>query len=122
MPLYCFKCECGEIGSVHRPMSQSDRPYSCPVCDHPMSRDIRAEHVGFRHSAGKWPMESVAAGVSAEQVPEMVAFDRQNGVPTEYSQDGNPIFTSKTHRKKYLRAHGMYDRNAGYSDPEPVNR
>lgn len=76
----------------------------------------------FVHSAGTWPMASYAAGVSPGEVPAMREIDRQAGVPTEYTSDGDPILTSKKHRRDYMAAHGLYDRNAGYSDPAPVNR
>ena len=76
----------------------------------------------FRDTPGNWPMESYAAGIAPEEIPEFSKFDKEHGVPTHYSEDGDPIFTDKAHRKKYLRAHEMYDRNAGYSDPTPVNR
>jgi hypothetical protein len=87
-----------------------------------MRRDIAAEHRGCRHVPGIWPQASEAAAIDPSQVEEFKRFDREQGVPTEYLADGRPQFTSAAHRKKYCRIHGLYDRNAGYSDPEPVNR
>jgi hypothetical protein len=65
-------------------------------------------------------MASYAAGVEPEEVPEMMEFDRQHGVQTEYNEEGDPVFTSAAHRKRYCEAHGIFDRNAGYSDPVPA--
>lgn len=69
--------------------------------------------------AGTWPMTSYAAGVHPDQVPEMMKIDAENGVPTQYNSDGDPEFTSKSHRNMYCRVHKMHDRDAGYSDPVP---
>ena len=71
-------------------------------------------------TAGNWPMASYAAGVSPDEVPELQKIDRLHGVKTEYTADGDPIFTSKSHRKKYCEVHKLFDRNAGYSDPLPA--
>jgi hypothetical protein len=82
----------------------------------------RLERNGVLHVFGTWPMTSYALGVSSEEVPEMKQFDALHGVPTEYTPDGDPIFTSKSHRAAYCRAHGYFDRNAGYRDPAPLRR
>ena len=63
---------------------------------------------------GTWPMTSYACGVHADEVPERMILDRQAGVPTEYSNDGDPIFTSAGHRHKYLKVRKIHDRNGGY--------
>ena len=70
-------------------------------------------------TAGNWPMTSSAVGVHPDEVPGRMEFDKAKGVPTEYTSDGDPIFTSKAHRTNYCQAYGVHDRNAGYSDPVP---
>jgi len=72
---------------------------------------------GIAITAGNWPMESYALGVPIEDVPEMMKKDRAADVPTNYNDQGEPIFTSKTHRRKYCKLHEFHDRNGGYSDP-----
>ncbi len=67
-------------------------------------------------TAGNWPMDSYAAGVDPSEVPAMMKIDAKYGVKTDYTEDGDPVFTSKGHRKKYLKVHKMHDRNAGYGD------
>lgn len=73
------------------------------------------------HCPGNWPMTSYAAGGHPDDIPEMQRIDKEHGVPTEYTNDGDPIFTSRKHRKEYCEAHKLFDRNAGYSDPVPAH-
>ena len=122
MPIYCYKCpSCGARKEVDKPMSQSKRPELCDNDGFVMQRDFNTEHP-IQRSADKWPMASYAAGISPDEIPEMRKHDRAHGVPTDYTSDGDPIFTGPKHRKRYCQLHGLYDRNAGYSDPAPVNR
>ena len=83
-----------------------------------MNRDFKADF-GKQRVADVWPMASYAAGVHPDEVPEMKKYDKEHGVPTEYNNDGDPIFTSRTHRKQYCEAHHLFDRSAGYNDPVP---
>jgi hypothetical protein len=65
--------------------------------------------------AGNYPMASYAMGGGACEVPAMMKVDREGGVPTEYTtgpDGGDPIFTSRGHRKRYLKLHGYHDRNS----------
>jgi len=119
MPTYCFKCsECGYTESEIRPMAKANAEKFCSGCGSLSNRDLRAEHGNFKNCAANWPMESDAAGVDVSQVSEATAHARAVGVPTEFNPEtGNPIFTSRNHRKRYCEAVGLYDRNGGYSDP-----
>lgn len=63
-----------------------------------------------------WPIYSDAAGCHPSQIDEHRAFDTLHGVPTDYDGSGRPILRDRVHRKKYLRAHGLHDRDAGYGD------
>ncbi|MBE3088308.1 MAG: hypothetical protein IMZ71_04265 [Chloroflexi bacterium] len=81
-----------------------------------MRRDLKAELSGFVNRPGKWPMESDAAGVHPAQAKEYADYLRGKGVPTEVLPNGNPVFTSREHRKRVCAATGQYDRNAGYGD------
>ncbi len=121
MPIYKFKCDCGETAQEKRRMADFDKPMNC-ACGKTMHRDIRAEHTRFRNTPGNWPMESYAAGVEPCEIPEMMKIDAEHGVPTDYSSEGDPILRSPQHRKDYCRAHDLFDRNAGYSDPAPLHR
>jgi len=119
MPAYCFKCECGQRTEAFRSVANRNRAPKCRACRKTMARDLRSEHGGFRNTPGNWPMESDAAGVDVSQVDEAARKMAAAGVPTEFNRDtGAAIFTSRSHRKAACRAMGLYDRNAGYSDPE----
>lgn len=120
MPTYCFRCpECGHAESEVRPMSKACGQKRCGNCGAVSNRDLRAEHCNFKNCTGNWPMESDAAGVDVSQAAEAAAHAKAIGVPTEFNpQTGNPVFTSRNHRKRYCEAVGLYDRNGGYGDPQ----
>jgi len=82
-----------------------------------LHRDITSEHRGFSNTPGAWPMLSDAAGVHPSQAgaafKESVGF----GIPTRFHPEtGQAIFESRSHRKAFLKAKGMYDRSGGYGD------
>jgi hypothetical protein len=97
-------------------MKDYKKRVKCNKCKRLMSRDLKADF-GTQHHGDIWPMASYAAGVHPKQ---MTKFDREHGVPTHYTPDGDPIFKGPRHRKKYCEAHGLYDRNAGHRDPVPA--
>ena len=61
---------------------------------------------------GNYPMASYAVGVGADEVQDAMKVDRKGGVPTRYTKEGDPIFTSRGHRRKYLKLHKFHDRNS----------
>ena len=64
-----------------------------------------------------WPMVSMAAGVAPEQVQEYNEFYRQSGITgARHREDGLLELDSRGARKKMLRARGLHDNDAGYSD------
>jgi len=121
MATYCFICKtCQKKQEVVRPMSESDLPLLCDIDGFVMDRDFSAE-LGRQYHGDIWSMASYAAGVHHKQIPEMRKFDAEHEVKTDYTDDGDPIFTGPKHRKKYCEAHSLYDRNAGLSDPVPAH-
>ena len=68
------------------------------------------------HRPACWPMASDAAGVNPDQIKEAMEGARKAGVPTEFNRDGQAIFTSREHRKRYCKALGFYDRSGTYGD------
>ena len=119
MPTYSFRCVCGHKREVIRPMKDYKKRVRCNKCRKTMHRDLKADF-GKQYHGDIWPFASYAAGVHHKQVPEMKRFDRKHEVPTDYTEDGDPIFKSPKHRRKYCEAHGLFDRNAGHSDPVPA--
>lgn len=85
----------------------------------------RSEHFlseGKRHcTAGNYPYASDAMGVNPGRIPEAQRLLAEHGVKTEYTATGEPIIRDKAHRKAHCRALGFWDRDSGYSDPEPLN-
>ena len=82
-------------------------------------RNIAAEHSrqAKRCSGNGWPMKSDAAGVHPADAPKAEAASAKSGVPTEYDRKtGQAIFRDRNHRRNFLRANGMHDKNGGYGD------
>jgi hypothetical protein len=87
-----------------------------------MKRDFKADF-GKQRFADKQPLVSVAAGVNPDEIPKMRRLDARHGLGgTEYLPNGDVVFKSRAHRKKYCQAHGLFDRDAGYGDASPKNR
>lgn len=66
-----------------------------------------------------YPMKSDAAGIHPSQIPEAREHFAKMGIKVDYTRDGRAIFESPGHRKQVCEAMGLYDRNGGYSDPQP---
>lgn len=62
------------------------------------------------------PKYSHAMSVHPEQVKEAEKSALEKGVPTHFRKDGCPLFTSRSHQKRYLRAYNYINRDAGYGD------
>lgn len=79
-------------------------------------RDMASELTTVATAGTGWPLYSEAAGVQPSQVKEATEHAKKVGCPTEFTKDGRAIFTDRNHRKSYLKAHGLHDRNGGYGD------
>lgn len=116
MPTYCFRDSKGN--PVERFMSV--REFERRVVDDRMKEggrtlvlDVEAQHSGMQpKSCASWPMQSLAAGVHPNQVREASEEAARRGVPTDFARNGDAIFRSADHRRKFLRAHGMIDRSS----------
>lgn len=125
MPTYVFTCEdCGE--SVEHVCSMAAVPESlrCQeldkdnwehVCGGTMRYDWRRTHAGS-HRGGDKEYVSAAVGVQPEQRDEAYRESVAMGVPTQFNEDGDAVFTSRKHRRDYCRAMGFRDNDAGYGD------
>lgn len=80
---------------------------------------LESGQVADGHRPGCWPMVSDALAVHPTQIGEAHDRARRAGVPTEFTGQGQPIFTSQVHRRDYARkVEGrVVDRNACYGDP-----
>lgn len=122
MPTYCYRCDfCNRTQDKFQTVAGRNRRVSCE-CGKRMIRDYAAE-MGYIKVPlpGNWPMKSDAMGVNPDQIAEVEAHSRRVGVPTCFDREtGQAILTSPLHRKRYAKAIGLFDRDAGYSDPTPT--
>lgn len=127
MPTYCYKREDNgdrfELTMTIREMSerQDDRQRIKLPSGVWATRDYISED-SRRPPPGNWPMASDAAGVHPDQRKEAQDHSKTIGIPTEFTADGAAVFRSPSHRKRYCEAIGLFDRNAGPSDPVPMRR
>ena len=118
---YAYACQCGNKKERVCSLSEFKETIRCPECKGKMHIDIVAQQRSVRPNCMNWPMESDALGVAPEQAKEYAEYLRERGVPTEINSEGNPILTSREHRRRVCEATGAYDRNAGYGDRAPSN-
>lgn len=110
MPVYCYST--GDGRTVDRVFRMGGAPLTVTLEDGSVaSRDYRAEQVG-RPSRGGWPLECEASGVHPSQAGELREFYERAGVPTEVTERGNPVYRDMHHRRRALRARGLFDRSA----------
>lgn len=67
-------------------------------------------------TAGNWPMTSLGAGCHPKQRKKFEKDSIAKGVPTRFNERGDAVFESRSHRKQYLAAYGMHDRDGCYGD------
>lgn len=80
-------------------------------------RCVASEHRGVSSTPENWPMLSDAAGINPSECERAWNESVSMGVPTQYHPEtGQAIFESRSHRKAWLKAKGMYDRNGSYGD------
>ena len=112
MPTYCYMSErTGQIVEEVFPMGK--QPLTLDADGSVFKRCYSAEGVAVPSPAG-WPMTCCASGVHGDQAGELRDHLAGAGVPTEVTRDGDPIYTDAKHRKKALKARGMFDK-AAYS-------
>lgn len=110
MPTYCYRSGRHVIERVY---SVRERPETVEFKGRVYRRDRAAEMsgIGFPASRG-WPFECAASGVAPSQADELRRFYVERGVPTEVTEDGNPVYRSPAHRRKALKARGMHDNDS----------
>lgn len=118
MPLYTYRCPACKVQKTVIRSMKCDDAVLCDDCAFVMARDFKADF-GKQYHGNTYPYASTAMGVHPEEVKHRMKFDSDMGVPTVYNDEGDPIMRNKTHRRKFCRAHGVHDRNAGHSDPVP---
>jgi hypothetical protein len=122
MPTYCFRRrDTGQTVELVMPMSRLKNTVRLPG-GVKADRDRNAELADMvRTPPGNWPLLSDAAGCHPKQRVHMMREAKRMGVPTDFTRDGQAVFTSARHRKRYCEKIGLFDRNGGHSDPQPKN-
>ena len=73
-------------------------------------REVSADFgVGSLHSG--WPLRSEGAAVHPKQRQEAMDSAVAKGVPTYFDRAGRPVFTSRSHQLRYLKAYNMHNRD-----------
>jgi len=112
MAIYCFTTDDGATAERQFPMGKA--PKSILIDGHHAFRDFQAENSPKVAGRG-WPMEPcVASGVNAAQAGELRKFFKDQGVPTDVTTDGDPVYTSPGHRKQALKLRGIHDKSGYY--------
>jgi hypothetical protein len=110
MPTYCYEDQDGQV--IERWFRMGEAPQEIKLDGGAVAnRSYRAERPNVPCEKG-WPLECIASGVHPDQAQELRDHLRGRGVPTEVSRDGNPIYRNAQHRKRALKARGLYDRNS----------
>jgi|SRR3972149_11274752 len=110
--IYPFVCHgCGHKWERGCRPSQLPAVIHCPKCDaraqHDYSAKFSTPQVGdiYRHH------ESLSMAVHPDTIPQYRKFDRTHGLDVEYTKKGRPVFTSRSERIRYVKAHGFVDRD-----------
>jgi hypothetical protein len=125
MAAYEFKTDDGEIVEVFMSFSEHERR----VKDDTITLDDgRIAKTFWGGSAigtvpSCYPMVSSAAGVHPGQIKEHQAHLKAMGCGhVEHTKDGDLVFNDRTQRRRVCEALGLFDRNGGFSDPQPKHR
>jgi len=111
MPLYCYEDEAGKIHERKFSIMAQIPPEITLDDGRKAKRCYQAEQASVPATAG-WPLTCFASGVNAAQAGELRDFLSRKGVPTEVTPQGDPVYRNARHRRKALKARGMFDRMA----------
>lgn len=115
MPLYQYSCEaCGRRGERSAEAGKAPKTIPC-VCKKRMKRCYGAAVA----SPGTWSGHLSEALACSPKHIEATQKEYYNltGEVYKFAPDGRVHMESRQQRNKLLRALGMYDRDAGFGDP-----
>jgi len=111
MPTYCYKDDRGRVHERVFPIMAQIPKEIVTAAGKVAKRCYQAERASVPASSG-WPMTCYASGVNAAQAAELRAHLASKGVPTEVTKDGDPVYLNAKHRRKALKARGMFDKSS----------
>lgn len=62
------------------------------------------------------PLASESYAYHPKQIKEAEAFLKSRDCPTEIDPTGRPLFTSRSHRRRFLKVNRAHDNDGGYGD------
>lgn len=131
MPVYEFIAEFGEVVEVFMSFADHDRRVKNDTIRLDDGRTAKKvwsggasqSHRSVATTPGNYPMVSANAGVHPAQIKEHQAHLKSMGCGhVEHTKDGDVVFQDKGQRKRVCEALGLFDRRAGFSDPQPKHR
>jgi len=126
MPMYEFTKESGEVVPLMLSFSEFDKRVKdgkITLDDGTVASYSWDQHKLMSTVPSCYPMVCTAAGVHPAQIREHTEHLRKMGAGfVEHTRDGDLVFQDKGQRKRVLECLGMFDRNAGHSDPTPKYR
>lgn len=109
--IYHYQAADGRMATHEQPMDHPTPPPAEIVLE---DGTVARRVFGARPAASPsgWPLVCYASGVHPEQAQALRDEFKRVGVPTEVNKNGDPIYTSPEHRRKALKARGMFDRSS----------
>tara|TARA_Y100000592_G_scaffold73747_1_gene114889 strand:- start:590 stop:952 length:363 start_codon:yes stop_codon:yes gene_type:complete len=119
MPTYCYEKPDGSIVEKIMTIAEMEKFDRKPVVDgETWKRRVDVEMGGHSDVNDVWraPLVSESAACHPSDIPAYQAHAAKHGAPTNFDHAGRPMFTSRSHRAKFLKAFNLNDRNGGYGD------
>lgn len=118
-PPRAIEANCSTCAGHGRLMVVGAPPVACSACagvgSVPAKRSYQSESKGGKSTKG-WPLTCYASGVHPEQAQALRdEFKRTMGADApEVTKGGDPVYRDAGHRRRALKARGMFDRAAFY--------
>lgn len=126
MPMYEFVKPSGEVVAMSLSFAEFDKRVKdgkIKLDDGETASYSWDQHKLTSTVPANYPMVCTAAGVHPGQIKEHMEHLRKMGCgQVNHTKDGDLIFEDKKQRKRVCEALGLFDRNAGPSDPTPKLR
>lgn len=122
MPTYCYRSDDGECKELIISSKEKDEREVIEdgmrviyIDKKKYKRDYTTEKMGFDTYPGNWPLKSQSMGCALNQIDEMEAYARSQGVDLQYDRKtGAAICKDKRHWKDVMKLNHMHDKDAYY--------
>ena len=103
MPIYVYKCECGNVIEDFVPIYRPKSAVTCSVCNKSAKRSISSEHVNTDLVDNERWSESM--GVMPEQIPEAM----RTFPGSVYDREGRLLIKNRKHKLEEMRRRGYVE-------------